>query len=176
MKIKQFFINWQRPFVVILLVLQLIIATLFVADLFSSLIAFGDPFITWENRERLHGLVALNLLVSPFVLWIQYCKLTTETHQIDKDLLSETDPTMRSINQEFGKWGLTPSECRVATYVLKGMSNAEIAALNGTKEGTVKAQCNALFRKSNTKNRSQFNSYFFEVLTTEQGVIVKSGV
>jgi DNA-binding CsgD family transcriptional regulator len=68
------------------------------------------------------------------------------------------------LDERFGQWGLTPSERDVAWFALKGMSTAEIAALRGTSEGTVKAQSNAIYRKAGVNGRAQLLSLFIEDL------------
>ncbi len=53
----------------------------------------------------------------------------------------------------FADWKLTRSEADVATFAIKGLDIAEIAALRGSAEGTVKAHLNAIYRKSGTSGR-----------------------
>ncbi|WGW03011.1 helix-turn-helix transcriptional regulator [Tropicibacter oceani] len=64
----------------------------------------------------------------------------------------------------FADWQLTPSEADVATFTLKGMSIAEIAALRGTAEGTVKAQLGAIYRKAGVTGRGALLGLFVEDL------------
>lgn len=62
----------------------------------------------------------------------------------------------------FRVWGLTPSERQVALLVVKGFTNSEIAALRNTKEGTIKAQNNAVFRKAGVSSRMQLVNLFLD--------------
>ncbi|MCB1371179.1 MAG: helix-turn-helix transcriptional regulator [Rhodobacteraceae bacterium] len=64
----------------------------------------------------------------------------------------------------FAKWGLTPSERDVALLSIKGLSIAEIAALRATREGTVKAQSAAIYRKAGVNGRAQLLGLFVEDL------------
>lgn len=66
--------------------------------------------------------------------------------------------------QRFADWRLSPAERDVALFSIKGMSVAEIAALRGTSEGTVKAQAAAVYRKAGVGNRHQLLSLFIEDL------------
>ncbi|MGB1147708.1 MAG: helix-turn-helix transcriptional regulator, partial [Alphaproteobacteria bacterium] len=50
----------------------------------------------------------------------------------------------------------------VALFAIKGSSIAEISELRGTKEGTIKAQLNAIYRKADVTGRPQLISYFIE--------------
>lgn len=69
--------------------------------------------------------------------------------------------------QQFSDWGLSRSEHDVAMLVIKGLSNGEIASVLGKSEGTVKAQCNAVFRKANVNGRPQLISGLIEDLLGE---------
>ena len=62
---------------------------------------------------------------------------------------------------------LTPSERDVAMLSIKGLSIADMAGLRETKEGTIKAQCNAVYRKAGVTGRPQLLSLFIEELMAE---------
>ncbi len=57
------------------------------------------------------------------------------------------------IEAHFDDWRLTASEIDIAWFTVKGLSIAEIAALRGTAEGTVKSHLNAIYRKAGVTNR-----------------------
>ena len=71
------------------------------------------------------------------------------------------------LEEHFEAWSLTPSEREVALLAIKGLSIAETAELRNTKEGTVKAQCNAIYRKADVSGRTQLLSLFIEELLAE---------
>jgi DNA-binding CsgD family transcriptional regulator len=71
------------------------------------------------------------------------------------------------LDERFAEWGLTPAERDVAWFTIKGLSLAEIARLRQTSEGTVKAQSNAIYRKSGVSGRTQLLSLFIEDLMDE---------
>ena len=73
----------------------------------------------------------------------------------------------RVIEEHFDTWGLSASERDVAMLAIKGLSIAEIAALRNTKEGTVKAQNAAVYRKAGVSGRLQLLSLFIEELLAE---------
>ena len=62
----------------------------------------------------------------------------------------------------FREWGLTPSEADVAAFTIKGCSIAEIAAMRGSAEGTVKTHLNAIYRKAGVQGRGQLVSVLIE--------------
>ena len=60
----------------------------------------------------------------------------------------------------FDEWKLTPAETDVAIFLVKGMSFSEIAIARSAKEGTVKAQSNAIYRKAGVKGRHELLALF----------------
>jgi len=64
----------------------------------------------------------------------------------------------------FRTWGLTPAEEDVATFTIKGFSIAEIAAIRGAAQGTVKSQLNAIYRKAGVMGRSGLLSILIDDL------------
>ena len=62
----------------------------------------------------------------------------------------------------FAGWSLTPAERDVALLVIKGFSIAEIAGLRGAREGTVRAQCAAVYRKAGVSGRAQLLGHFID--------------
>jgi hypothetical protein len=59
----------------------------------------------------------------------------------------------------------------VALFAIKGLTTAEIAALRGTSEGTVKAQTNAIYRKAGVTGRPQLLSLFIDELIGEDNIV-----
>ncbi len=68
------------------------------------------------------------------------------------------------MEEMFCDWKLTPAEQDVAGFTLKGYSISEIAQLRGSREGTIKAQLNAIYRKAAVENRGQLVSLLIEDL------------
>lgn len=68
------------------------------------------------------------------------------------------------IQNHFDTWKLTASERDVAALMIKGLSISEIAAVRGSAEGTVKAHLNAIYRKSNARNRAEVLSHIMDTL------------
>jgi DNA-binding CsgD family transcriptional regulator len=68
------------------------------------------------------------------------------------------------MEEYFRDWALTPSEVDVATFTIKGYSIAEIAAMRGSAEGTVKTHLNAIYRKAGVQGRGQLVSLLIEDL------------
>ena len=66
------------------------------------------------------------------------------------------------IQEQFGEWQLTTSECEVALLLLKGLSFKEIAEIRETLEKTVRQQASSVYKKSGIPGRHEFAAYFFE--------------
>lgn len=71
------------------------------------------------------------------------------------------------LEARFAEWSLTSAERDIAILALKGFSIAEMARLRDTKEGTVKAQCAALYRKADVSGRVQLLSVFLDDLLAD---------
>ena len=61
-------------------------------------------------------------------------------------------------------WSPTPAERDVASFSIKDLSIAEIAALRNSSQGRIKAQTSAVYRKAGVANRTQLLSLFIEEL------------
>lgn len=125
-----------------------------------------DP-ISWETREALEVGLVLTLIVSVFHGVFALRKMRGEIGEVQSQLRVASASFNTLIEDDFAQWKLSPSEKDVALFILKGMSNAEIAELIDKKVGTVKAHSNAVFRKSGLANRNQLASHFLEVLMQE---------
>lgn len=73
----------------------------------------------------------------------------------------------RVIEAQFREWALTPAEADVAMLALKGLDVAEIAAMRGAAQGTVRAQLTRIYAKAGVSGRAQFAAFFVEDLLSE---------
>lgn len=123
------------------------------------------------NDTALHSVVealaVLGLLISVVASLREMRRLARRNARVENQLRAASGAFGDMLQGYFERWELTPSERDVALLVIKGFTNAEIAALRGTKEGTVKAQNNAIFRKADVTNRPQLLSMFIEDLMGE---------
>jgi len=72
------------------------------------------------------------------------------------------------LEESFDAWALTPSERDVALLSIKGLPIADIARIRQTKEGTIKAQSNAIYAKAGVSGRQQLLSLFIEELMNDR--------
>ena len=150
----------------LLLVVQALCATFFVFD------AVGD----WMGRpEPTHAtgyhtfelLLSLALVGGLTATVLQIRTLSRRQHEMRRQLDVASGAFSQLIEQQFTEWQLSSAERDVALLAIKGLPVAEIATLRQTKEGTVKAQCAAVYRKAGVTGRLQLLSYFIEELLAE---------
>ncbi|MBL4749623.1 MAG: helix-turn-helix transcriptional regulator [Amylibacter sp.] len=136
-------------------------------DLLSSQFAIRTTPLPWRVRELVELAGALGLLIGIFVSFYELIKIRSRMRKLRSRIRVASSAFYDLVEDEFDGWRLTPKERDVGMFILKGLSNLEISQITDKKEGTVKAQTNALFRKAGVSNRSQFASYFIEVLMQE---------
>ena len=86
---------------------------------------------------------------------------------VDLVRMSKVQSFADVIERHFRDWRLSESEREVAMMAIKGLSVAEMAEARQTREGTVKAQCAAIYRKAGVSGRLQLLSYFIEELVAD---------
>lgn len=69
-----------------------------------------------------------------------------------------------AIDEEFNRWGLTPSEKEVGIMIIKGLGYSEIAKIRDISERTARNQGSSLLHKANLKNKTELIAYFLEDL------------
>lgn len=112
-------------------------------------------------------LIALVLLAGLAVTVFQIRDLARRQEAMRRQLRVASGAFAELIESQFDAWALSPSERDVALLAIKGLSVAEIAALRNTREGTIKAQSAAVYRKAGVSGRLQLISYFIEELLSD---------
>ncbi len=101
-------------------------------------------------------ILAIRILVRQ-LRWLQ-ARNSAQSQSL-RFLRGEMDSFARS---KFDEWNLTSAERDIATYMLKGLSIAQIAEARSTAEGTVKAQTSNIFRKTGVASRMELMSIFLD--------------
>ncbi|MEL6582558.1 MAG: helix-turn-helix transcriptional regulator [Pseudomonadota bacterium] len=162
--------NWRRfvaTAIGIAIVLQVFCALFFTADavmdlfLLTALTPDAQFFLGFEMFAVL--CLWLGVYLGARQLW----QLRARNQVVEDQLKTARGAFHDLMMERFSDWHLTPSERDVALLILKGMTTAEVAALRGAAEGTVKSQSSAIYRKAGVANRAQLISSFIEELTDQ---------
>ena len=146
--------------------LQALCAAFFLADgVFDLLGVENAPGV--RDSDGFEYLVVIVLVVSLAFTGRQLFMMMSRHKRIEDQLRAASGAFAELVEEHFERWALTPSERDVAFLAIKGLSIAEIARLRETKEGTIKTQCNAIYRKAGVTGRPQLISLFVEELMGE---------
>ncbi|MCB2118369.1 helix-turn-helix transcriptional regulator [Albidovulum sp.] len=146
-----------------LIILQGFCAAFFLSDLVRDLMEYKDP-----RFEVLHFalevIANLALLAGAVVEAFFLAGLLRRQARADRALSAASGALHDLMEGYFADWGLTASEADVATFTIKGFTIAEVAAMRGSAEATVKTHLNAIYRKAGVAGRAQLVSHLIEDL------------
>lgn len=149
--------------VVALMVIQAACAVFFLADVVNDYLLESAGF--WPQPHLMIEMLANVGLVGAIVFEGAYLiRLLRRQAHADRALSVASGALHDVMEDYFEDWGLTPSEADVASFTIKGFTIAEIAALRGSAEGTVKTHLNAIYRKSGLQGRAQLVNLLVEEL------------
>lgn len=147
----------QRSALGLAAALQLGCAVVFISDVIEE----------WPQRST-HTLVeavaVVGLLFGAGLAIKEMRKMARRNARVELELRAASGALQAVIEGHFDTWGLTRAERDVALLSIKGMSNAEIARLRDTREGTIKAQATAIYRKAGVSSRAELISAVIEDL------------
>lgn len=150
-----------------LLATQFFCALFFLFGILTSLLGIQVAPISWAAYELIEIGVAVALVIGVVLSAMLLLRSLRARKQAEDSLRELSGAFMDLLKQRFEDWALIPAERDVALFSIKGVSMADIAALRGTSEGTVKAQCNAIYRKAGVSGRAQLLSLFIEDLLSD---------
>jgi DNA-binding CsgD family transcriptional regulator len=146
-----------------LVLLQSLCAAFFVAD------ALGD--LGWPPRLAGIGFHVLfeAAVAAALILGVAFGARETRRvlerqAQVEDALAAASGAFATLLQAHFERWGLTPAERDVALLSIKGLDIAEIAALRGAAQGTVRSQCARVYAKAGVGGRAQLLGLFVEEL------------
>ncbi|MGB3315184.1 MAG: LuxR C-terminal-related transcriptional regulator [Albidovulum sp.] len=149
---------------VALLFVQILCAAFLVGETLLTFLGIQHRPLSWEIKELLEIGAVLGLVFGAALGVTVLTRSLRRQKRAEDQLRQVSGAFMELMQTRFHDWGLTSAEKDVALFAIKGMSTPEIAALRGTAEGTVKAQTNAIYRKSGVTGRPQLLSLFIEDL------------
>ncbi len=125
-----------------------------------------------DSEGLLHITIeAVVFLAVSFVLYSELRRLS----QLKRELVEERTRTARLsgellavMRNQFGQWGLSPSESEVALLLIKGLSMREIAHARKVKEKTVRQQATGVYAKSGYAGRHELAAHFIEDLMSNE--------
>ncbi|AXX98110.1 helix-turn-helix transcriptional regulator [Profundibacter amoris] len=155
----------RHPLIVWFLVaLQMICGAYFLWEILASVLGLPVIPLRWEQREIVEIGATLGLILGS-LMGVALAITARREMQRAKTAQRLTAGQFTDVVREyFAKLGLTPAETEVAWYILKGMSVSEIAQLRNTREGTVKTQGTAIYKKAGVNGKSQLMALLVEDL------------
>lgn len=150
----------------VLLVIQSLCAGFFALDAVSDLFGYDDTG-SWRDSDAFEYLVSAVLVIGVAVTgWLIKTTINRQK-RLDDQIRAASGAFAELLDEHFDQWALTPSERDVALLAIKGLSITEMAQIRETREGTIKTQCNAIYRKAGVNGRPQLISLFVEELMGE---------
>ncbi len=147
--------------------LQLVCALLFLGD--AVLDVFGlERSTPLKDSDTFEYVIVLALLAGVAATGLQIRRMLQRQKRMENQLQAASGAFSELLESHFESWGLTAAERDVALLSIKGLSIADMARLRQTKEGTIKAQCNAVYRKAGVSGRPQLLSLFIEELMADK--------
>jgi DNA-binding CsgD family transcriptional regulator len=146
--------------VIALIGAQTICAFVFLWDVVHDLQEPGG--ISWHILPEAMASVALFIGIAFEVVYLLH--LLQRKASLERSVGMASAQLQDIIQSHFDSWKLTASERDVAALMIKGLSISEIASVRGSADGTVKAHLNAIYRKSNARNRAEVLSHIMDTL------------
>lgn len=156
-----------RPVALILLFgLQAFCVASLVGDVAAEFFVAPDPG-GLDVDDRFEFAVVAALALSLAFTGSEVWRLVSRQRRVENQLKAASGAFQEVLDAHFDQWALTSAERDVALLALKGLTIADIAALRSSREGTVKAQCSAIYRKAGVSGRPQLISLFIEELMAD---------
>ncbi|MEP3045914.1 MAG: helix-turn-helix transcriptional regulator [Roseibium sp.] len=159
------FSSWKTAWPWLLFSLQAVCIFFLMGEEVMSFFWAEEPgTVNGPENEIVEILVIIALAVGLVASGFEVRKSLSRQRRLEQQIKVASGAFATMLEEHFESWGLTPSEGDVALLALKGFSIAEMASVRKTAEGTVKAQCNAIYRKAGVSGRPQLLSLFIDEL------------
>ena len=149
-----------------LLAIQAGCAAFFLFDVMADFAGWGEQGFGFDD-DLVELVVVAGLILGLLYTALELRALLQRQERAEAQLKIASGAFFELLDQSFDQWALTPSERDVALLAIKGLSLAEIADIRQTKQGTIKAQCNAIYQKAGVSGRPQLLSLFIEELMSD---------
>ena len=161
-KIKKNKFKNSRLSLLIILIVQVFLTSLFIFKIAADLFAIPLNFVPWAVIEIIEISTSVGMLMGVFTTFLLVSHSQKRIDFVEKKVDAASANYNDFLKVQFNEWGFSPTEKSIAIFVTKGFSNIEIARLRGTTESTVKSQMSTIFRKSGTSSRSQLVTWMLE--------------
>ena len=149
-----------------LFALQGICCAYFLMDITWDLL-WPTSFNLLADSDVLEALVTIALFFGLAFTGNELRQILTRQNQLEDQIKVASGAFSEVMEARFKDWALTSAEREIAILAIKGFSIAEMADLRETKQGTVKAQCAAVYKKADVTGRLQLLSVFLDDLMAE---------
>lgn len=156
-----------------ILVVGLVLSGL--CSVFFAIDIIGDLFLDGQfPNEETHLTIEFLVVAISFAVLVFHVRelnrLFRRHRRVSDQVRVASGEFATVIEALFEDWQLTPAERDVAILLIKGLSFGEIGEARSAREGTVKAQSNAIYRKAGVAGRHELLAFFLDELL--QGVPV----
>lgn len=136
-------------------------------QVFCSAVFVVDLVAEWKVssvHSWAEALAVIALLAGAVLALHEFRKLLRRNQRVERALGAASGALQTVIEQHFEHWGLSKAEKDVALLSIKGISIGDIARMRNTREGTVKSQSAAIYRKAGVSSRAELISAVIEDL------------
>ena len=147
-----------------LILAQSICALFFLSDVMNDAYWMGWSAFGVSWHLTVEALATLALILGIGVEARYLMQMLRRQSRIERGISIASGALHELMEEMFSDWNLTAAEQDVAGFTLKGYSISEVAELRGSRDGTIKAQLNAIYRKAGVENRGQLVSLLIEDL------------
>ncbi len=156
----------QARALAVLILVQTFCAVFFAGDIIADAVDTGRGFLA--DPHLVIEALAVAALAAAIVIEARFLMQMLRRAQLAAQSLRVAAGAFWEVLEDrFASWDLSPAEREVAAFTVKGLSVAEVAALRGAAEGTVKAQLGAVYRKAGVAGRHQLVTLLIEDLLGE---------
>lgn len=141
---------------------QVVCGAYFLWEIIASIFGLPNLPLRWQWRELVEIGASLGLVLGAVFGLGLAMTAGREIHRAETARRLTSGEFTNVVDEYLRDLGLTPAETEVAWLLLKGLSLTEIAGIRSTRDGTVKAQCTAIYRKAGVTGKSQLFSLLVE--------------